>query len=70
MKYEIPIIWQCYKQYSVEANSLQDAVEKALKQFLSEPDENYIDDSFEIDGIMDDEYPDETYDINQAINKI
>lgn len=70
MKYEIPIVWQCYKRYSVEANSLQDAVEKALKQFLSEPDENYLDDSFEIDGITDDEYPDETYDINQAINKI
>ena len=54
-QYEIPIVWQSYKRYNVEADNLQEAITKALKQFLSEPDENYIEDSFEIDEIIFDE---------------
>jgi len=50
--YNIPIIYQSCKNFHVEAENLQEAVEKALKQFFSEPDEMYIEDSFEIDGIV------------------
>ena len=59
-KYEIPITWQSYKTYNVKADTLQKAVEIALEQFFKEPDDNYIEDSFEIDEILKDNYPDET----------
>jgi hypothetical protein len=67
--YEIPIVWESYKRYTVEADNLQEAVTKAVKQFLSEPDENYIDDSFSIDSIVDDEN-DETYDIHKIYEQL
>ena len=51
-EYDIPIRWESYKRYKVNASNLEDAVEKALKQFLSEPDDKYINDSFEIDEIV------------------
>lgn len=62
-EYNIPIRWESYKRISVEAENLQSAVYLALKQFLAEPDELYIDDSFEIDGIVEEEYPDEELDM-------
>ena len=62
-KYSIPIVWESYKRYEVEAESLQSAVYLALKQFLAEPDDLYIDDSFEIDEIVKEEYPDEELDM-------
>lgn len=61
--YSIPITWESYKRYEVEAESLQSAVYLALKQFLAEPDELYIEDSFNIDEIIYDEYPDERFDM-------
>lgn len=70
MIYKIPITWQSYKVYEVEAENLQEAVTKSLKQFLSEPDDNYIDDSFEIDSIVGDDYPTEAFDVSESINKI
>ena len=69
-QYSIPISWESYKIYKVEAENLQEAVEKALKQFMSEPDENYLEDSFNIDSIIDDDYLDEEFDINKAIQKL
>jgi hypothetical protein len=69
-KYKIPVVWESVKTYEVDAISLQDAVEKTLKQFLSEPDDNYIEDSFSIDDIVLDDYKDEMYDTNEALNKI
>lgn len=48
-KYNIPITWESYKRYEVEAESLQEAAVKVVKQFLSEPDENYLEGSFNID---------------------
>ena len=42
--YKIPIVWQSYKKYEVEAEDLQSAIELALKQFLAEPDELYLED--------------------------
>jgi len=68
--YNIPILWQSYKRYSVKAESLEEAVELALKKFLKEPDDNYLDDSFEIDDILGDDYPDEEFDLNKVLQKI
>lgn len=68
--YSIPISWESYKRYSVEAENLEEAVKLALKQFLSEPDDAYIEASFEIDDIIDMEYPDEVFDLNKIIEEI
>lgn len=68
-EYSIPIRWESYKRYKVEAENLQEAVEKALKQFLSEPDDNYIGDSFEVDEIIYEEV-NENFDIHRAIKNI
>jgi len=38
-----------------------------LGQFLSESDELYLEDSFEIDGIIEEEYPDESFDWNKIL---
>ena len=58
--YKIPILWQSCQVYEVNAENLQEAATKAMKQFLSEPDDKYIEDSFEIDSIVEEEY-NETY---------
>lgn len=68
--YSIPIAWQSYKRIDVEAEDLQSAVYQALKQFLSEPDETYIQDSFEIDEIIKDDYPDENYNYGEILNNL
>lgn len=67
MKYTIPIIFQKIDYYKIEADNLQEAVEKALKEFWSKPEEGYLEDSFEIDSILEDNYPNETYDLDKAI---
>lgn len=63
--YNIPIIWQSFKRIPVKAENLQEAVKLALKQFLSEPDDLYIEDSFEIDELLGEDYPEETFDLNK-----
>jgi uncharacterized protein Yka (UPF0111/DUF47 family) len=62
--YKIPIICQVIKEYNIEADSLQEAVTKALQQFFADPSSkgDYIEDSFEVDGIIEDNYPNEDYD--------
>ena len=69
-EYDIPIRWESYKRYKVIANTLEDAVLKALKQFLSEPDDNYLEDSFEIDEIVYEEYENESFDIHRVYKKL
>lgn len=69
-KYNIPIVWQSYKRIHVQAENLEEAVKLALKQFLSEPDDLYIEDSFEIDEILGDDYPDEKFDLNKILQEI
>lgn len=69
-EYSIPIVWQSYKRIDVEAEDLQSAIYQALKQFLAEPDETYLCDSFELDGIIHDEYPDEDYNYEKIINNL
>jgi hypothetical protein len=68
MKYEIPIIYKSCKTYTIEADNLQDAITESLKMFLSEPDENYLDDSFEIDDVIEDYM--ENFDIEKSINEL
>jgi hypothetical protein len=70
MTYKIPITWQSNNVFDVEATSLEEAVTKALRKFLSELDENYIEDSFEIDRIIEEDYPNETYNINKVIESL
>ena len=68
--FSYPIVWQSYKRVPVQAENLEEAVKLALKQFLSEPDDLYIEDSFEIDEILGDEYPNEEFDLNKILQKI
>ena len=63
--YKIPIRWESYKRVTVEAENLQSAIYLALKQFLSEPDELYLEDSFEIDSIIKEDYPEEEYNLQE-----
>lgn len=67
--YNIPIVWESYKRYEVEAENLQEAVTKAVKQFLKEPDQNYIEDSFFIDEIVYEEY-NEDFDIHKTYKEL
>lgn len=67
MEYTIPIVWESYKNYKVEANNLQEAVKLALKLFLSEPDEDYLDDSY---NIIDENYPNETFDMQTILGDL
>lgn len=69
-QYNIPIAWESYKTYSVEAENLQEAVTIALQTFLKEPDENYLTDSFTIDEMVYEDYQDENFDINVAIQNL
>lgn len=68
--YNIPILWQSYMRVEVEADNLQEATEQALKKFLAIPDDNYLDDSFEVDEIIFEEHPDETVSLHQAYESI
>ena len=67
--YDIPSKWESYKRISVEAENLQEATEKALKIFLAEPDDLYLDDSFEIDKFVEEE-TNETFDLAITIHNI
>jgi len=68
--YDVPIVWQSYKNYKVKADSLEEACILALKQFLSDPDDNYIEDSFEIDNIIFEDYPEEELNLFKIYSKI
>jgi hypothetical protein len=68
--YSIPIVWESYKRFNVEAENLQEAVTKALSIFLKEPDDNYIDDSFSIDNMIADDYQEEDFDIHEAFKNL
>ena len=68
--YKIPIRWESYKRVTVEAENLQSAIYLALKQFLSEPDELYLEDSFEIDSIIKEDYPEEEYNLLEIYDNL
>ena len=69
--YKIPIVWQSYKHYEVEAENLQEGIIKAMKQFLSEPDDSYLDDSFQFDeDYMEENYPKEEFNTGEIYNSL
>lgn len=68
--YSIPIVWESYKRYEVEAENLQEAVTKALRIFLKEPDDEYIDDSVSIDDLISEDYQEEDFDIHKAMQDL
>lgn len=45
IKYEIPVSWQMYGKISVVADSLEDAINKVLKDSALPKEQLYIDDS-------------------------
>jgi hypothetical protein len=48
--YKIPVTWESYGHYIIEAENLEEAKEKALEPDRPLPDEsNYIDDSIKLD---------------------
>jgi hypothetical protein len=47
MNYKIPVSWEMYGHITVEADTLEDAIEMAEDFPL--PDGSYIEDSFKID---------------------
>lgn len=54
-KYKIPCFWQMYAIMTVEADSLEEAIDIAENE--SElPDGNYVDGSFEVDHDVLDEW--------------
>lgn len=69
--YKIPIVWQSYKYHEVEAENLQEGIIKAMKQFLSEPDDSYLDDSFQFDeDYMEENYSEEEFNITEIYNSL
>jgi hypothetical protein len=66
--YKIPIVWQSYE---ADAENLQEGIIKAMKQFLSEPDDSYLDDSFQFDeDYMDENYPKEEFNTEKIYNSL
>lgn len=47
MKYKIPCVWQSFGIVEIEADNLDEAIEKAHDAPL--PEAEYIEDSFEVD---------------------
>ena len=47
MKYKIPSVWQMYGVMEIQAENLDEAIEKAHDAAL--PDGDYLQDSFEVD---------------------
>jgi len=60
--YRIPVSWEVYGHYEVEAESLQDAIDQTGEMCL--PSGEYVMDSDRIDAdILADDYPGESFDI-------
>lgn len=71
-EYQIPIIWQTIKTYNIKAVNLEEAIKEALSKFFKEPtlDGDYLEDSFEIDDILEDNYPEEQYNLHKIYNEL
>lgn len=66
--YTIPIQWVSIKDFDVEANNLQEALQLALDNFMSIPDDNYLEDSVSFDEIgIKERYPDENFNLHDLI---
>ena len=70
-EYKIPITWLSCKVYTVSSDNLQEALEEAFSRFFSEPDDNYLEDSFDVDAVgLEEDYPNEEYDVDKAVNNL
>lgn len=49
-QYQIPVLWQMCGKISVKANSLEEAIDKTLREAPLPKDQWYIDDSLIIDN--------------------
>jgi hypothetical protein len=58
-EYSVPIRWESYCTITVQASNINEACILALKEFLSIPDDNYLDGSFSIDEFILEENPNE-----------
>ena len=54
--YKIPCFWQMYGYMDIEAETLDEAKEEAYHFLQPLPDGDYIDDSFEVDEDVVEEY--------------
>jgi hypothetical protein len=60
--YKIPCSWEVYGSFECQAETLQEALQKAHEGAL--PVGEYVDASFEIDvDIVEQDYPDEEFDM-------
>lgn len=68
--YKIPITWESIRYFDVDAENLEEAIKLALQQFFTIPDDDYLNDSFDIDheGIKDNYKED--YDYNKILNEL
>ena len=68
MRYKIPVYWTMYDTMEVEADSLREAVSKAI-DVLPLPDGGYVDGSFTVEmDTLQEIYPEEIRD--EKINKL
>lgn len=67
--YSIPIIWECYKEYEAEAETLQEAATIAVRKFREEfkDSKENITYSVAIDH-FDIKYSDESLNVNKIYN--
>ncbi len=68
--YMIPIRWESFERFEVEAENLEEAVTKALKRFFAINDDKYIEDSFLIDSGIEEDYPDEDFDLDRVFSNV
>lgn len=47
--YKIPVSWQCYGYVRIEANNLEEAINKAWSYDIPLPKGEYVDASWEVD---------------------
>lgn len=47
--YKIPVSWECYGYVNIEANNLEEAINKAWKDNIPLPEGEYVDDSWRVD---------------------
>lgn len=47
--YKIPVSWQCYGYVKIEANNLEEAINKAWEDDIPLPEGEYVDASWEVD---------------------
>ena len=50
--FRIPLVWQMYGHVNVEADTLDDAIEYALRPDCPLPEGEYVDESIQVDDLV------------------